>query len=90
MAIFTDATFDPIARMNAARDVHRARGTTGGKGNQRQITATERREREAGLSCHDLALATVDAIWSEFRSWSQSGRTDPTMGRYEPETDFPF
>jgi hypothetical protein len=88
--ILTDSTYDPIARMNAARDVHRARGTSGGKGNRRAVTATERREREVGMTCHELALATVDAIWSEFRSWSQSGRIDPLMGRYEPESDFPF
>lgn len=77
--IFTDSTYD----------VHRHRGTTGGKGNRRTVTATERRERDAGLSCHDLALATVDAIWSEFRSWSQSGRIIP-LGQHEPESDFPF
>ena len=87
--IFTDSTFDPISRLNAAKDRHRARGTTGGKGNRRAVTATEVRAREAGMPCHDLALAAVDAIWSEFRSWARSERAS-LQGAYVPTEDFPF
>lgn len=78
MTVFTHATYDPIARMNAAKDMHRARGTTGGKGNgARAMTATEIRARDDGMACHELALANVAAIWNEFRSWSQQERTRP-------------
>ncbi len=87
--IFTDSTFDPISRLNAAKDRHRARGTTGGKGNRRAVTATEVRAREVGMPCHELALAAVDAIWSEFRSWSAQGRIIP-LGDFVPDCDFPF
>lgn len=78
-----------VDQLNAARDAHRHRGTTGGKGNARTMTATEVRERDTGLDCHALALANVASIWAEFRSWSRNERIRP-LGDYVPETDFPF
>lgn len=68
-----------VDQLNAARDAHRHRGTTGGKGNARTI----------GLDCHALALANVASIWAEFRSWSRNERIRP-LGDYVPATDFPF
>ncbi len=87
--MFLHHTDHTISRLNAAKDRHRARGTTGGKGHWRTVTATEVRAREAGMPCHELALAAVDAIWSEFRSWSAQGRIIP-LGDFVPDCDFPF
>lgn len=56
-----------IEQMNAAKDAHRHHGTSGGKDNARPMSATEYRARDAGLSCHDLALATVAAQQSRYR-----------------------
>ena len=78
-----------VSRMNAARDRHRTKGTTGGKGNARPMTATEYRARDAGLPCHELALAAVESIWSDFRSWCANERPGQRC-EYVPETDFPF
>ncbi len=52
MTVFTLQTYDPIARMNAAKDMHRARGTSGGKA-ARTITDKDRAVRDAGLACHE-------------------------------------
>lgn len=71
-----DANSLPIARMNAAKDAHRRHGTSGGKA-RAAMTATQTRDRDAGLDCHAIALATVAAIWSDFRSWSQEYRARP-------------
>lgn len=88
MTVFTVHNYDPIACMNAAKDRHRANGTTGGKKYVSVLTAAQIRAREDGMSCHEIALATVDAIWAEFRSWSANERIRP-LGDM-PDTDFPF
>ncbi len=78
-----------IEYMNARRDAHRAHGTSGGKA-ARIITDKDRAVRDAGLACHDIALATVDAIWSEFRSWSAEGRNRPLGIIDDLSTEIPF
>lgn len=60
-------TYDPIAHMNRWRDIHRANGTSGGKGNVKKTDY-----RHLGDYCpmrdavHRMRLATSDAI-EQFR-----------------------
>ncbi len=61
MTVFTDKTFDPIARMNAAKEHHRAKGTSGGRPRP-VMTDTLRRFRTQGMNASDLGYEIIAAI----------------------------
>ena len=60
--IFTAQNYDPIARMNAAKDRHRARGTTGGKGNAVKIDRRNMTYCPIRDAVQRMRLATEDAL----------------------------
>lgn len=67
MTVFTAANYDPVARMNAARDMHRAKGTTGGKGNAVKAHKAEEWQRDPVREIvAAMRFATSDAI-EQFR-----------------------
>ncbi len=88
--VFTTANFDPIARMNAAKDAHRAKGTTGGAGGARHLTSKERFTRDDGLTREQLMYAKLEAIYGEFRSWVAQDAIKPLGDSAELDNDFPF
>lgn len=52
----------PVTRMNAARDAHRARGTSGGKGNTRKLDRTHMTYCPFQDARSRMRAATIDAV----------------------------
>lgn len=76
----TDQT---IARMNAARDRHRAKGTSGGKPRP-VITDSIRRMRNQGMNASDLGYEIIGALVADIEAAAHNAAIMP-LGDCEGE-----